>query len=150
MKDLNGHSQNEPVQLDCYITGLTALCIPHPNRFKPFWHSIGPADSWTIGGDNYPHTSFVFGHKELIDVSEFLAVSGIESPVTRCATYERAVFDLLYRHIEQRNQPVPNVQPEDINDVVDFDRILEWISAWERRGLLSHGSKMQNWLNGHR
>ncbi|MGM0767093.1 MAG: hypothetical protein ACQEV6_03620 [Pseudomonadota bacterium] len=66
--------------------------------------------------------------------------------LSRCASYERAVFDLLYHHIEQNNRIVPNVQPTDINDVVDFDRIIAWVWEWERSGQLKRGDAMRNWL----
>ena len=129
-----------------YITGLTALCALHPGRPKPFWHSMGSPAVWAIAGHNYPDTSFLFGDREIIDISEFLALSGLPVNLSRCASYERAVFDLLYHHIEQNNRVVPNIQPTDINDVVDFDRITAWVWEWERSGQLKQGEVMRSWL----
>lgn len=66
--------------------------------------------------------------------------------LSRCASYKRGVFDLLYHHIEQNNRMVPNVQPTDINDVVDFDRIIAWVWEWERSSQLKQGDAMRSWL----
>jgi len=129
-----------------YITGLTALCIPQLGRFKPFWHGIGAPDAWSVAGRNYPDTSCFFGEREIVDVSEFMAQSGIQTNLSRCASYERAVFDLLYHHIEQKNRTVPNVQPSDIDDVVDFDRVRDWVQQWEKAGKLIRGASMRAWL----
>jgi hypothetical protein len=129
-----------------YITGLTALCIMHPGRYKPFWHHFGSPDAWQIAGKNHPDTTFFFGEQELVDVSETFALWGIEPPLCVCASYERAVFDLLYLHIEQKGRMVPNVQPSDIDDVVDFKRILVWVSECERAGQLKRGPAMRAWL----
>lgn len=129
-----------------YITGQTALCTLHPGRSKPFWHSMGSPAVWAIAGHNYPDTSFLFGEREIVDISEFLALSGMPVDLSRCASYERAVFDLLYYHVEQNNRLVPNVQPSDINDVVDFERITAWVWEWERSSQLKRGEAMRDWL----
>lgn len=100
-----------------YITGLAALCIPQPGRTKPFWHSVQEPDSnWTVAGRSYPDTSWLFGERELVDVSDYFSSVGIKTDLILCASYERAVFDLLHHHIEQNNQVAPNVQPSDIRD----------------------------------
>ncbi|PTB99803.1 hypothetical protein C9993_01450 [Marinobacter sp. Z-F4-2] len=132
--------------MSAYITGLTALCIPHPGRFKAFWHGIGPPDTWTVAGRNYPDTSHLFGDREIVDVSAYLALAGVQTTLSRCASYERAVFDLLYHHIEQNNRPVPNVQPSDLDDVVNFEGIRAWILEWEGAGRLMNGGAMRAWL----
>lgn len=129
-----------------YITGQTALCTLHPGRLKPFWHSLGSPAVWAIAGQNYPDTSYLFGEREIVNISEFLALSGMPVNLSRCASYERAVFDLLYYHIEQNNRVVPNVQPSDINDVVDFERIVAWVWEWERSSQLKQGEAMRSWL----
>lgn len=129
-----------------YITGPTALCIPQPGRFKAFWHSLGAPDTWRVAGRNFPDTSVFFGERETVDVSTVLAQLGFQTNLAKCATYERAVFDMLFYHIEQKNQMVPNVQPTDIDDVVDFMRILGWVQEWERKGFLRRGQAMRNWL----
>lgn len=126
-----------------YITGLTALCIPQLSRFKPFWHGIGAPDAWSVASRNYPDTSCFFGEREIVDVSEFMAQSGLQTNLSRCASYERAVFESLYHHIEQRNQMVPNEQPSDIDDVVDFDRVRGLIQKWEMVGKLIRGASMR-------
>ena len=81
-----------------------------------------------------------------MDISEFLALSGMPVNLSRCASYERAVFDLLYYHIEQNSRVVPNVQPSDIDDVVDLDSVQEWVWEWEKAGDLACGSAMRAWL----
>lgn len=129
-----------------YITGLTALCIPQLSRFKPFWHGIGTPDTWSVAGQSYADTSCFFGELEIVDVSEYLAQSGIHTNLSKCASYERAVFDLLYHHIEQKNRPVPNVEPSDIDDVVDFDRIRQWVQQAQKAGKLKRGPSMRAWL----
>mgnify|MGYP005855706967 CR=1 FL=1 len=129
-----------------YITGPTALCADHPGRSKPFWHSMGSPDVWKIAGQNYPDTSCFFGEREIIDISEYLALLGIQTNITRCASYERATFDMLYYHIEQNRRIVPNIQASDINDVVDFDRVREWIDTLAQAGTLKSGQAMQAWL----
>lgn len=129
-----------------YITGQTALCIVHPGRCKPFWHHFGSPDVWQIAGKNHPDTSFFFGDQELVDVSETFALWGIDPPICVSASYERAVFDMLYLHIEKEGVMVPNVQSSDIDDVVDFKRILDWISECEKAGLLRQVSAMRSWL----
>ena len=134
--------------MSAYITGLAALCIPHEGRIKTFWHSLrAPDTNWSVAGRNYPDTSNLFGDRELVDVSEYLVLAGIQTTLFRCASYERAVFDLLYHHIEQNNRPVPNVQPSDLDDVVDFEVIQGWIREWERAGRLKQGKAMRSWLN---
>lgn len=129
-----------------YITAQTALCTVHPGRPKPFWHSLGPSTVWAIAGQNFPDTSHLFGDREIVDISEFLRLSGMPVNLSRCASYERAVFDLLYYHIEHNNRVVPNVQPSDINDVVDFERIVGWVWEWERSNQLKRGEAMRDWL----
>ncbi|MDN6320991.1 MAG: hypothetical protein L0J77_14630 [Marinobacter sp.] len=79
-------------------------------------------------------------------MSELLAKWGLEAPICISASYERAVFDILYSHIELNNQVVPNVQPSDIDDAVDFSRVLGWVSEWERSGRLKRGPAMRAWL----
>ncbi|KKN81240.1 hypothetical protein LCGC14_0321940 [marine sediment metagenome] len=71
-----------------------------------------------------------FGDQELVDLSELLARWGFETPICISASYERAVFGILYDHIELNNQAVPNLLPSDIDDVVGFSRILGWVSEW--------------------
>lgn len=134
-----------------YITGMTALCLFHPGRtHKPFWHSAGSPDRWLIAGQHYPDTSSFFGDQELVDLSELMDKWGLEAPICICASYERAVFDMLYNHIELSNQVVPNVQPSDIDDVVDFSRVLRWVTEWEWSGRLKRGPALRAWLEAKR
>ena len=107
---------------------------------------MGSPDVWKIAGQNFPDTSFFFGEREIIDIAEYLDLLGIQANITRCASYERATFDLLYHHIEQRGKAVPNVQPSDINDVVDFDRVRGWTETLETSGKLESGQALQAWL----
>lgn len=135
-----------------YITAQTALCTVHPGRPKPLWHSLGSSTVWAIAGQNFPDTSHLFGDREIVDISEFLRLSGMPVDLSRCASYERAVFDLLYHYIEQNNRMVPsnrvvpNIQPTDIDDVVDFGRITAWVRDWERSGQLRRGEAIRDWL----
>lgn len=68
---------------------------------------------------------------------------------SRCASYERAVFDLRYHYIEHNNRMVPNnlvmpnIQPTDMDDVVDFEQITAWVLDWKRSG---HLAAMRSWL----
>tara|TARA_R110001599_G_C12275668_1_gene662247 strand:- start:580 stop:1077 length:498 start_codon:yes stop_codon:yes gene_type:complete len=70
------------------------------------------------------------------DVSEFIAQSGVQTNLSRCTSYERAVFGLLYHHIEQKNRTLANVQPSGIDSVVAFDRVRDWVQKWEMAGKL--------------
>lgn len=79
-------------------------------------------------------------------MSAYLALAGVQASLSWCASYERAVFDLLYRNIEQNNRPVPNVQPSDLDDVVNFEVIRAWILEWECDGRLMNGGAMRAWL----
>jgi len=88
----------------------------------------------------------VFRDRELVDVSAYFAQVDIKTELTLCARYERAVFEMLLEHIEQQNQPLPNVQPSDIDEVVKFDRIRGWVNELESAGQLIRGAKIQAWL----
>ncbi|WP_227714178.1 hypothetical protein [Marinobacter sp. 1-4A] len=83
-------------------------------------------------------------------MSELMDKWGLEAPICICASYERAVFDMLYNHIELSNQVVPNVQPSDIDDAVDLSRILGWVKEWEQSDLLKHGPAIRAWLETKR
>lgn len=152
MEDRNqpANGERQGVMPD-YITGLAALCIPHTGRSKPFWQSLkNPDSNWTVAGRNYPDTSWFFGERELVDVSQYLAQAGLKTRISMCASYERAVFDLLYAHIEQKGKPVPNVQASDIDDVVDLERIKHWVQKADGKGLLRHAPAMMAWLDQER
>lgn len=130
-----------------YVTGLAALCIPHRGRTKPFWHSLATPDThWTVANRNSPDTSWFFERRELVDVSDYFRLAGIHTELVYCASYERAVFDLLFAHIELSGRPVTNVQPTDINDVVDFRRVSEWVLELDQQGRLKNGPAMIAWL----
>ena len=44
------------------------------------------------------------------------------------------------------NEMVPNVQPSDINDIVNFERILTWVLELERSGQVKRAEAMRGWL----
>jgi len=70
----------------------------------------------------------------------------LKTPLCISASYERAVFAILYNHVELKNRVVPNVQPSDIDGVVDLSPVLTCISEWERSGRLKRGPTMRAWL----
>lgn len=131
-----------------YITALAALCVPQPGRIKPFWHSLqAPSSSWTVAGRNFPDTNWFFGDRELVDVSHYFNRAKITSDIVICASYERAVFDMLHYYIEVKRVPVPNVQAFDIDDVVEFTAIKLWIKELEQKCFLRRADEMFSWLN---
>lgn len=73
-------------------------------------------------------TTRLLGHTGVYDATEELRrhVSDIPDG-TLAASYERAVFDLLY-HYAVKNVPVPNIQAKDIDHEVDFDLVRQWIN----------------------
>ena len=68
-------------------------------------------------------TECLIGHEDLYDATAVLRRYAPKTPGgTLAATYERAVFDLLYHHISQ-GKPVPGYQAKDIDDAVDFEKV---------------------------
>ena len=110
-----------------YITGITALNIPLPNRSLPDWHTCGLTNvktwhgmAWQIASVNVRSTEFLIGHEDLYDATAVLRRYAPKTPGgTLAATYERAVFDFLYHQISQ-GKPVPSYQAKDIDEGVDF------------------------------
>ncbi len=65
------------------------------------------------------------------DATSILRHYAQETPEgTLAASYERAVFDLLY-HFAMVSKPVPNIQYKDIDDAIDAEQIKRWIETCE-------------------
>lgn len=132
-----------------YLTGLTSLNMFLEGREAPLWHTtyITNTRSWSISGVNFSSTSWLLGVEGLVRANEPLERAGLSFDFDiYTASYERAVFDLLYEFCVVRDVTVPNVQATDIDDVVNFQKIMEWI---DRSGpFLEHDQieKMKRWL----
>ncbi len=87
-----------------YITGLSALNIPYQGK-QADWHQLGMLDSrkFLIAGHNY-HSAPELREEELFNCSDFLDKHGLQVDTQLCATPLRAIKDVLYTHIINRNQ----------------------------------------------
>lgn len=124
-------AQRERSDLTQYVTGITALNIPIPSRVFADWHSYGLANvhAWSRSGTTLIDTSHLLGMTGVYDATEALRRYAPDTTTgTLAATYERAVFDLLY-HSAMTGKPVPNIQAKDIDDSVDFDLVKSWIRS---------------------
>lgn len=114
-----------------YITGLTALNIPIPGRIFADWHTSGlfNRENWLWSGQHLLDTTHLLGDAGVYDATKSLRQYAPEAPQgTLAASYERAVFDLLY-HFSKVGKPVPNVQYRDIDDAINAEQIRRWIKA---------------------
>lgn len=114
-----------------YITGLTALNIAKPGHAPADWHTHGLVNekSW-CWSDELASTEDLLGEKGLYDATDVLRRYVPETPAgTLAASYERAVFDLLYHFLFVKKKPVPNVQAKDIDDAVDLALVADWIES---------------------
>lgn len=131
-----------------YLTGITALCIPDHDGFTPLWYSsaLGNTRAWQVAGFNLASSSTLLGAQGLYDATSLTKAHGIEANTLWAATYERAVFDLLYHYCHLNERAVPNVQASDIDDLVDLDRVLCWIQ--DLSAFLDQTSvlRMHQWL----
>lgn len=115
-----------------YITGLTALNLLAPGRRPAGWHTHGLVnrENWCLSEKQFASTEHLLGDQGLYDATDVLRRYAPDTPDgTLAASYERAVFDLLYHFIVVKQKPVPNVQAKDIDDAVDFTLIADWIES---------------------
>lgn len=116
-----------------YVTGMTALNIPFPGRTAPDWHSHALVNqaAWTWSGELLMDTTHLIGMCGVYDATDALRQFAPETlDGTLAASYERAVFDLLY-HFAIKDEPVPNIQAKDIDHEVDFKQVIRWIETCE-------------------
>lgn len=113
-----------------YLTGLTALNLMMEGRTAPGWHStyLFNRASWAWSGDLIRDTTPILGYRGIYNATEELRrhVSDL-STVILAASYERAVFDILYHYVVEC-EPVPNIQAKDIDHEVDFSLVRQWIN----------------------
>lgn len=90
-------------------------------------------------------TEHLIGEQNLYDATHVLRkyAPGTQAG-TLAATYERAVFDLLFHFISQR-KPVPGYQAKDIDDAVDFAKVRYWIEIAELP--VNQKAAMFDWLS---
>lgn len=113
-----------------YLTGITALNIPIEGRAMADWHTtyIANTRAWCIAGANFSSTQWLIGLEGVYKATETLRKAGVSFGMDiYAASYERAVFDLLYEFCVVRGRPIPNIQASDIDDAVNFQRVVEWI-----------------------
>lgn len=114
-----------------YITGITALNILWPDRPAADWHTLGLANvfAWSWAGQQLMSTEHLLGDQDLYEATSILRCYAPETPEGMlAASYQRAVFDLLYSSAIKR-KPVGNIQAADIDDAVDFGLVIRWIES---------------------
>ena len=114
-----------------YVTGITALNILWPGRAPADWHTHGLINrqGWSWAGVQLTSTDHLLGNQGLHDATKILRRYAPNTPAgTLAASYERAVFDLLYQ-AAVTGKPVPNIQAKDIDDAVDFELVKHWICS---------------------
>lgn len=132
--DFLKYRSDRPIVVDdapTYVTSFSALNIPVEDRHPPDWHSevLHDPKRWSWSGKHLSSTAHLLGMIGVYDATEALRSFVPSTPDgTLAATYERAVFDLIY-HFTQLDKPIPNVQAKDIDDAVDFDKIITWIRS---------------------
>lgn len=135
-----------------YLTSITALNIPIPGRESALWHSHGLANSkaWLWAGIQVKSTNHLLGALGLYDATDNLRPFAPDIPEgTVAASYERALFDHLYHCLTVQNGVVTNVQPQDIDDAVDYalvmtlvdeanlsTRLTSQLIAWLQQGFI--------------
>lgn len=135
-----------------YLTGLTALNIPLDCRDRADWHTthICNKKSWNIAGKNLISTQWLLGLVGVYDATAALEKAGVEIKVkVFAASYERALFDLLYHFLVVLGKPVPNIQATDIDDAVNFDKVRGWINDCQEF-IPEDAGKMKAWLDESR
>jgi hypothetical protein len=92
------------VQAKPYISGLSALNIPH-NGKQADWHQMGMLHSgkFQIVGKNYDGAPGL-GEDELFECGAFLKKFDVDVGTTLCATPARAIKDILYASIIRKNR----------------------------------------------
>ncbi|MFN2350181.1 MAG: hypothetical protein ABR558_11515, partial [Thioalkalivibrio sp.] len=84
-----------------YVTGLTALNIPLEDGTSADWHSSGLVNrqNWTWAGVRLASSDHLLNDAGVYDATEILRRYAPDTPHgTLAATYERAIFDLLYHY----------------------------------------------------
>lgn len=116
-----------------YVTGMAALNLPVHGRTAPDWHNsvlVNQAD-WSWSGELLTDTAHLIGMSGVYDATNALRQFAPDTPDgTLAASYERALFDLLY-HFAVRDEPVPNLQAKDIDHEIDFKQVIHWIETCE-------------------
>ena len=92
------------VQAKPYISGLSALNIPH-NGKQADWHQMGMLHSgkFQVVGKNYDGAPGL-GEDELFECGAFLKKFDVDVGTTLCATPARAIKDILYASIIRKNR----------------------------------------------
>lgn len=133
-----------------YLSGASALALPPTSDAHPaLWYSnsLRNPKGWQVAGMNLVGASALLGTSGLWDATEPLRALGLPVEKVWCAHYERAVFDLLYHFCEVRSAPVPNVQVSDIDDVVDIEKVSEWVTGAAPFLSSSGITRMTQWLD---
>lgn len=134
---------------DHYITGTTALNIGINGKMPALWHStyIANRRGWCVSGVNFKSTVPLIGYAGIHDATDELKkrIPDLESQ-TFIASHERALFDFLHEFLVVRNKPVPNIQSTDIDDVVDYSKVMKWIDQAESESDATGWDEMRNWL----
>ncbi len=132
-----------------YLTGASALSLAKEGEMPALWYSssLSNPSRWQIAGAGIDGASHLLGARDLWDATEEITSLGVTVPRIWSATHERALFDLMYHFFEVRQKPMPNIQVSDIDDVVDMDKVQQWVKDF-RPFLSSTGaSTMLQWLN---
>lgn len=134
-----------------YLSGATALALPGADGTPPvLWYSssISNPNTWRIAGKTLTNTTYLLGVIGLRDATDIIAQYGVHLPCIWAASPERAVFDLLIHFCEVKGQAIPNIQAGDVDDVVDIERVQDWIAKCEPFLSASGRMRIQNWING--
>jgi transcriptional regulator with XRE-family HTH domain len=132
-----------------YLTGASALSLAREGEMPALWYSssLSNPSRWQIAGAGIDGASHLLGAHELWDATEEITSLGVKVARVWSATHERALFDLMYHFFEVRQKPMPNIQVSDIDDVVDVDKVQQWVKDF-RPFLSSTGaSSMLQWMN---
>ena len=132
-----------------YLTGLSALNLIVEGRDSAYWHTshIKNVKAWSISGVNFSSTQWLLGVADIFRANKSLSKSGVNLNVDiYAASYERAVFDMLYEFVVVREKVIPNIQAKDIDDAVDFDKVMDWID--KSNGFIDSDKleEMKSWL----
>lgn len=132
-----------------YLTGSTSLNLSLEGRDAPLWHNtyISNVRSWSISGVNFSSTMWLLGVEGLVLANDSLKMAGLSFDFNvYAASYERAIFDLLYEFCVVRDKPIPNIQATDVDDTVDFQKVMQWID--KSCLFIDHDKieKMKQWL----
>lgn len=141
-------SDNSLVPLH-YLTGASALSLAKMGEMPALWYSssLSNPSRWQIAGASIDGAGHLLGARELWDATEEIKSLGVEVVQIWSATHERALFDLMYHFFEVRKKSVPNIQVSDIDDVVDINKIKQWVQDFRPFLSSSGASMMHQWLS---